>query len=204
MDDFTVTVEIDGARIDHVDDCTCEVCTFIAQIRPEITAKLAAKYERTMQKRTAQIRQRSKVVESGCWEWQGALTPDGYGHVAWLDISQLAHRCSYTLLVGPIPEGLQIDHMCRNRKCVNPDHLQAVTAELNLENKDPQTARGPRNVYWEEKDQRWHVRLWKRGVIYHGGVFEKQEDAIEAAVHLRNEHRTNNLVDRMNTPGPIA
>jgi len=74
----------------------------------------------------------SKVHSGGvCWEWEGSLTPDGYGR-HWIDRKgPLAHRWVWEHLVGPIPEGYEIDHLCFNRKCVNPDHLEPVTGEVN-------------------------------------------------------------------------
>ena len=67
----------------------------------------------------------------GCWLWTGALTRD-YGSF-WLDGNQRpAHRYSYELLRGPIPDGLQMDHLCRVKHCVNPDHLDPVTPATNL------------------------------------------------------------------------
>ncbi len=68
---------------------------------------------------------------SGCWEWQATLV-NGYG-VFWNGTRQIrAHRYAYELLKGKIPEGLTIDHLCRNRKCVNPDHLEVVTMRENV------------------------------------------------------------------------
>lgn len=64
---------------------------------------------------------------SGCWIWTGALTTNGYGQVRWGDRTLRAYRLVYELLVGPIPDGLQLDHLCRNRRCVNPAHLEPVT-----------------------------------------------------------------------------
>lgn len=67
---------------------------------------------------------------SGCWLWQGA-THRGYGRVCHERRSWVAHRFFYTALVGPIPEGLTLDHLCRVRNCVNPAHLEPVTAIEN-------------------------------------------------------------------------
>ncbi len=65
-----------------------------------------------------------------CWLWLGFCEPKGYGKLkAWGE--QLAHRLSYRLHVGPIPEGLTLDHLCCNKRCVNPDHLEPVTSGEN-------------------------------------------------------------------------
>lgn len=66
----------------------------------------------------------------GCWEWQGTLTKaHGYGRFG---SKNLAHRLAYELAKGPIPAGLVIDHLCRNHRCVRPDHLEAVTDRVNI------------------------------------------------------------------------
>lgn len=70
-------------------------------------------------------------ARSGCWEFDGCLV-QGYGH-AWLDGKQVkVHRAAYEALVGPIPEGLVIDHLCRNTACYNPAHLEPVTNAENI------------------------------------------------------------------------
>lgn len=74
------------------------------------------------------------VLESGCWEWTGVRYPTGYGQPPFTGEGHQAgyvHRVSYRWLVGAIPDGLTIDHLCRNRACVNPDHLEAVSQRVN-------------------------------------------------------------------------
>lgn len=78
------------------------------------------------------IRSLSKPVESGCWEWQAFRDEDGYGRVSTPTRGRFrAHRVSYEEFVGPIPAGLTIDHLCQNKACVNPEHLEPVTAVEN-------------------------------------------------------------------------
>lgn len=76
----------------------------------------------------------SKVskAEGGCWIWQGYIAETGYGRLNASGKTVYAHRASYEIHVGPIPEGLTIDHLCRVRACVNPDHLEVVTLKENI------------------------------------------------------------------------
>lgn len=74
-----------------------------------------------------------KFVDVGdCWQWTGSCDKDGYGKFRFNNRHFRAHRFVWELLVGPIPDGLVIDHLCRNTGCVNPDHLEPVTNEENL------------------------------------------------------------------------
>jgi hypothetical protein len=77
--------------------------------------------------------------EGECWLWVGGVTPSGYGHFVWMQghrRSSTAHRYGYQLLVGPVPEGLDVDHLCRNKLCVNPAHLEPVTRQENVRRRD--------------------------------------------------------------------
>lgn len=69
---------------------------------------------------------------SGCWLWLGYGTANGYGSLRIDGKHVLAHRAAYELYKGPIPAGLDLDHLCRVRCCVNPDHLEPVTRSVNL------------------------------------------------------------------------
>jgi len=73
-----------------------------------------------------------KVEPGGCWIWQARIEDNGYG---WFRHGETnwAHRASYLLLVGPIPEGMSIDHLCYTPACVNPDHLDPVPAGRNAQ-----------------------------------------------------------------------
>lgn len=71
--------------------------------------------------------------ETGCWQWTASIRSDGYGEVKFRGHTRLVHHAAYELLVGPIPDdGLVFDHLCRNRACCNPEHLERVTQGENL------------------------------------------------------------------------
>ena len=69
-----------------------------------------------------------EVPGTTCWLWRGYISPKGYGMTA----GKYAHRIAWELLRGTIPPDMQIDHLCRTRHCVNPDHMELVTCRVNL------------------------------------------------------------------------
>lgn len=79
----------------------------------------------------------------GCMAWLGPVDAQGYGRHG----KEWAHRFVYEMTVGPIPSGLQLDHLCRNRRCVNPDHLEPVTSRENTLRGDGPTAQNARKSH---------------------------------------------------------
>jgi len=73
-----------------------------------------------------------RVGDKGCWDWTGSHNPKGYGSFNVNKGHRPAHRLAYEIMRGPIPEGLTLDHLCRNRGCVNPAHLEPVTNRENV------------------------------------------------------------------------
>lgn len=75
------------------------------------------------------LESRRTITKSGCWEWQGAVATSGYGRMG----TGYTHRVAHEIYIGEIPPGYQVDHLCRNKLCFNPGHLEAVTQEVNLQ-----------------------------------------------------------------------
>lgn len=78
------------------------------------------------------IENKVNIDINNCWNWTGKISKNGYAHLMSLGKTYLAHRISYELFKGSIDKGLVIDHLCRNRKCINPDHLEAVSMRENI------------------------------------------------------------------------
>ena len=108
--------------------------------------------------------------ETGCWEWNTGGRPGdighggGYARVWWQGTRGYAHRTVYTILKGPIPEGRQLDHLCRVRHCVNPEHLEPVTQRENLLRGDGWAGRLARQTHC------------KRGHLLEGDNLRKMSD----------------------------
>jgi hypothetical protein len=86
-------------------------------------------------------------AEGDCWQWTGAYAGKGYGGT-WLNGRHYrAHRAVWELLVGPISEGMTLDHLCRNRRCVNPAHLEPVAMRENIMRGEGVGARNARKTH---------------------------------------------------------
>ena len=83
--------------------------------------------------RIQEFRDKVAVTPEGCWRWRGKVNNKrGYGYISHGGREFIAHRVFYTALVGEVPDGLDLDHLCRKRWCVNPNHLEPVTRQVNL------------------------------------------------------------------------
>lgn len=136
-----------------------------------------------------------------CWEWTASLTTTGYGQFSVggrAGRPHGAHRVSYELTNGPIPAGLDIDHICHNTICVNPAHLRAVTHQKNMEN--IQGAHRDARVNYRgvslKSNGRYQAYACSQGKTYYAGTHDSAELAAEAAANLRNELMTHNTLDR--------
>lgn len=95
----------------------------------------------TRSEREKQARFWMRVTKDYHWLWTGTVDTNGYGRVIIDGRNMAAHRVAYEWLVGPIPEGLELDHLCKVRHCVNPAHLEPVTHKENTARGDTITAR---------------------------------------------------------------
>lgn len=144
----------------------------------------------------------SKVNKTeGCWLWTAGQFKDGYGGYGIGRKVYRAHRVAFEDANGPIAPGLVIDHRCRVKLCVRPDHLQAVTQSVNMQNRGgPQanSTTGVRDVFWHKARGKYRISIQIAGDQHHGGYFVDLAEAEAAAIALRNELHTNNLTDRGN------
>jgi hypothetical protein len=96
----------------------------------------------------ARFWKRATESPGGCWLWRGASTAAGYGHFydRAKHITALAHRVAYEAFVGPVPEGRELDHLCRMRACCNPSHLEPVEHRENILRGDRASMGAPRRA----------------------------------------------------------
>jgi hypothetical protein len=162
-----------GERICTIDDCTSPVlargwcskhyCRWQAHGDPLHT-------ERPLWHQPEDVRFWAKVDASGvCWEWTGWKTQHGYGnfppsHRSQKQTRRLAHAWAWEYLIGPIPDGMQLDHRCGNTSCVNPDHLEVVTQQENIRRSHNPMAMNARKTHcpkghpYDEENTRVYAR----------------------------------------------
>ena len=108
---------------------------------------------------------------SGCWIWEAATNGDGYGYLNHGGKQWRAHRLSYELFKCEIPPGLELDHLCRLRCCVNPDHLEAVTRSVNAKRGDTGKRHTRTHILPQTNCQRGHEFTPENTGIQKGGRF---------------------------------
>lgn len=143
----------------------------------------------------------------GCWRWLGHLTSSGYGSIWRGGQHYRAHRVAYEIFVGPIPEGLVIDHLCRNRGCVNPAHMEPVTPHENWRRGESVTVKHARKTHckwghpFDDANTRYRPSGARRCRICHGNekrryrTTQKYRDQRRARRQKKREARRANRMD---------
>lgn len=130
-----------------------------------------------------------------CWLWTATDDGHGYGHFQagtnrHNARSVKAHRWAYEDLVGPIPEGMVLDHLCHVPRCVNPDHLRVVSQRVNSQNRgeiDPRSTTGYRGVTYQAKWRKYRAYVGHNYRQIHLGMFDTAEEAAVVAAAARAE-----------------
>lgn len=122
------------------------------------------------------------ILDSGCWEWQRYRNKGGYGVKKIGKRVVLAHRYYYEKYTNLIPDGYEIDHICHNRACVNPEHLRLATRSQNqhhqLIRKDGVSSY--KGVTWSKAHKKWEAQLVFNSQHFYLGLFETEEEAAKA------------------------
>ena len=132
-----------------------------------------------------------------CWVWTGAIQ-NGYGMFRHQGYARLAHRVAFQWTKGPIPDGMEVDHMCFNRACVNPAHLRLLTHTENGQNRasaNRNSKSGVRGVSRRRSDRMWIARAMLSRKEVFIGAFESREDAECAAIEWRKENMPASIQD---------
>jgi hypothetical protein len=124
-----------------------------------------------------------------CWLWTaGTDNKYKYGRFWLNERMMLAHRVSYELTVGPIPDGLVLDHRCFNPSCVNPKHLEPVSVKKNIERRsglNKNNTSGARGVHWDKSTNSWAVEVWHNRKKFCAGRYSTVDEAHRVAEAVR-------------------
>lgn len=122
--------------------------------------------------------------DSGCWVWPLALNQKGYGEVSFQGKKWYVHRLMFSVFVGPLEEGLQVDHIeCISTACCNPEHLRQISASGNQQNQRGLRANntsGQPGVTWDKKNGKWLAQIKVDRKCLFLGYFTNLDDAIAA------------------------
>lgn len=133
----------------------------------------------------------------GCWWWKLYINRGGYGHLNRQGKIYRAHRFAYEISKGLLADGMDVDHLCHNRACVNPDHLRATTRKQNLENLGARRGNtGVRGVHYIKDRGKYLASLRHHGKSIHCGIYWTLQEAEAAVIAKRNELFTHNDADR--------
>lgn len=145
------------------------------------------------------------ATPDGCLLYPGKPTARGYGQLETGARTNrrghLAHRIAYEVAYGSIPDGMQVDHTCHVRLCVNPSHLRLATHSENQQNRtgaDSTSTTGFRGV--RRHRDKFQVRVQVDGVVHYGGDFSTVEAAAQAASALRRKYMPFSEMDKQESP----
>lgn len=133
---------------------------------------------------------RSAPNVDGCRLWTGSKNDRGYGKLWTSEGIQYAHRFGWELENGPIPDGIHIDHICRNRACVEVSHLRLATNKQNHENLSgarSDSRSGIRGAVWSSQRGAYYAQVWHNGERHYGGLFADPVEAGKVAAQMRAE-----------------
>jgi hypothetical protein len=142
-----------------------------------------------------------EISADGCHIWGGnkaGYAPGQYGVLTFRNKHRFAHRVAYELRHGPIPRGMDIDHLCHERLCVNVEHLRVTTHKQNLEHRraaNLNSHTGVRGVTYDKKRGQYRVRVKHDYKEIHVGRFATLEEAEAAAVAARRQWFTHSNHD---------